>query len=205
MKQTSNVVKLAGLVLAGGRSSRMQQDKASLIFQKTTLIDRALHQLQQLPVAGLFVSGHYPNYPYILDLWPNSGPAAAILSAAGTLDAQLFTHVLVIPIDMPLLSSAILTYLLHSMQNDNLIEAVFIEAYPLPCCIKISALNKIFACYQDNPAIALKTLLTEHLNYQTLSAEAIDTKSLLNINTPQELKQLRDTYETQNSTYTHHL
>jgi molybdopterin-guanine dinucleotide biosynthesis protein A len=196
-------MKFAGLVLAGGRSSRMKEDKAFVVFQKKTFIERAFHQLQELNISAVFVSGQYSNFSCIVDLWPNAGPAAAILSAAQQLSDLQFTHLLVAPIDMPLLSHAILTYLIDNTKNNT--DAVFIKNNPLPCCIKISALNNVLPYYEKKPMIAIKQLLTQYLNYQELSEEEINKEFLLNINTPQELKYLRDSHETKNNPRNHHL
>ncbi len=45
-----------GLILAGGRSSRMGQDKALLTYNNQTLLSHMHHLLQQLPLADCFIS-----------------------------------------------------------------------------------------------------------------------------------------------------
>lgn len=188
---------IGGLVLAGGQSSRMKEDKALLSFRQKTLIHHAFQKLKQLPLSSIFVSGNYPSYPCLLDVWPRSGPAAGILSAAKQLSNQEITHLLIIPLDMPLLSEKVFSLLMENIKYP--IESVFIEDFPLPCCVSISSINKISAYYQAQPNISIKRLLTEYLQYKILSKKDINEAEFLNVNTPEEFHYLRAHYETENS------
>ena len=72
---------IAGLVLAGGRSSRMGRDKALLRVGGETLAQRQTRLLQRLGIREVFLSR-----PAVDAAPPGSGPPAAVLPDAAPLD-----------------------------------------------------------------------------------------------------------------------
>src|SRR5699024_8749210 len=90
-----------GLVLAGGKSSRMGRDKAGLIWADgQRFLDRAIDLLEQAGCARVIVSGERPGYDCVPDRWPDQGPLGGIASvlAAGL---ELNGPLLIVPVDMP--------------------------------------------------------------------------------------------------------
>ena len=106
----------AGFVLAGGQSSRMGQDKALVPFAGQPLI---VHALGILSAAGLKVSiagarsGLASFAPVVEDLASQTGlgPLAGICSALASVDDVAYRYF--IPVDLPLLPSSLIAYLLH--------------------------------------------------------------------------------------------
>jgi molybdenum cofactor guanylyltransferase len=107
----------AGIVLAGGQSSRMGQDKALLQFAGRPLI---VHALSLLRNAGLSASiaGARPSArsslaafaPVVEDPHPDLGPLAGICAALASTSAS---HAVFLPVDLPFLPSSLLVFLLH--------------------------------------------------------------------------------------------
>lgn len=96
-----------GIVLAGGRSTRMGRgrDKALLPWQGRPLIERQIAVLRAAGADPVHVSGNRPAYDGIPDAIPGAGPLSGLASVAAICpDAEL----LVIPVDMPRLSAALL-------------------------------------------------------------------------------------------------
>jgi len=100
-----------GVVLAGGRSSRMGQDKALLPLRPggPTLLDHALDKLSPL-VDELLVVGHPLDHghvgPFVIpDDQPGLGPLGGLLTAM-----RYATHdrLLVLAVDMPKVDEALL-------------------------------------------------------------------------------------------------
>ncbi len=104
-----------GFVLAGGQSSRMGHDKALVPFAGQPLI---VHALGILSAAGLKVSiagarsGLASFAPVVEDLASQTGlgPLAGICSA---LASSTTSRSVFIPVDLPLLPSSLIAYLLH--------------------------------------------------------------------------------------------
>lgn len=103
---------IIGVVLAGGRSTRFGRDKAMLSWQGKPLIERQIEALRAAGVDAVRVSGDRPAYGGIPDAVPGKGPLAGLARiAAACPDDDL----LVIPVDMPLLSPALLCRLRTEM------------------------------------------------------------------------------------------
>ncbi len=110
-----SVAPLFGLVLAGGRSTRMKRDKAALAYQGATQLERAW-QLLEPWTAQRFISVRADQsgdtlrarYPQIRDTLPDAGPAAGILAA---FDAHPGAAWLVLACDLPFLGRETLAHL----------------------------------------------------------------------------------------------
>jgi len=106
---------LHGLVLAGGRSTRMKRDKAALAYHGEAQLEHAWRLLAP-HVAQRFVSvradqQHDPlraGYPQITDSIADAGPAAGILAA---FEAQPDAAWLVLACDLPHLDARTLAHL----------------------------------------------------------------------------------------------
>ena len=75
-------MKIAGIVLAGGQSSRMGQDKAKLTIEDHTLLSRAVNLLQAAGFEDCYVSGNYQGFNCIVDTQSELGPIAGIAACA---------------------------------------------------------------------------------------------------------------------------
>lgn len=125
-----------GLVLAGGKSSRMGQDKACLQWDGMTLLERQFSLLEKaLGQNRVFVSGTRRGYPSIPDEMPNRGPLEGIRSAFQTLSVTCKNEwsVLVVPVDMPLLREADLVDL-FSCRGDG--DVITFQGHTLPALIR---------------------------------------------------------------------
>lgn len=99
---------LAGFVLAGGRSTRMGQDKALLPLGGIPLVQRAVTKLHTL-TSRVFILGARPELapfaPLVSDLRESCGPLGGLEAA---LSCTPCDWTLVLPVDMPFLPSALL-------------------------------------------------------------------------------------------------
>lgn len=105
---------VVGLVLMGGKSTRMGTDKAFIDWNGLPLFQQAINQLKPL-VSSVFLSvnneqfgelGH--EYACIIDEHPDKGPLGGIISALEYLKKDL----LVVAVDMPEISHKTLQKLL---------------------------------------------------------------------------------------------
>jgi molybdopterin-guanine dinucleotide biosynthesis protein A len=104
----------AGFVLAGGRSSRMGADKALLPLSGKPLIAHALAILHQAGLPASIAGARSPLSafaPVIPDSNPDQGPLGGICAALASTSARWAVF---LPVDLPLLPAALVTYLLHS-------------------------------------------------------------------------------------------
>lgn len=130
---------LIGVILAGGKSSRMGTDKALLKIRGITLLESSAKRLQNAGCHSIFLSGHARYIwrgPIIPDLTPHHGPVLGIISAILSLAPQYTNGACIVftPIDMPCLESNLLT---QAIQYSNL-NGCRITHSPLPLVLKIN-------------------------------------------------------------------
>lgn len=131
---------LCGLVLAGGRSSRMQRDKAALDFGSGTQLERAF-ALVAPRVAEAFVSVRADQrdeplrarFPQVVDGDRGAGPVAGILAAQRLKPECAW---LVLACDLPLLDGATLDELVAQRDPARLATAYQSahDGLPEPLC-----------------------------------------------------------------------
>jgi molybdopterin-guanine dinucleotide biosynthesis protein A len=179
-----------GLVLAGGRSTRMRSDKAALTYQGQTQLERAMGLLGALlPRAFVSVRADQAADPLrarferIVDRRENIGPIAGVLAAQA---AHPHAAWLVLACDLPLLDRASLEYLLGARDPERLATAYRSshDGLPEPLC----------AIYEPASAAALTAHLAAGRNCPRKFLLSADVKlvdepnprALDNINTPEE-------------------
>lgn len=138
------MIPLEIFVLAGGKSSRMGQDKGLVSFRGQPMISYVLSAVSELS-ADIRIITSNPDYSrfgcYLLsDLIPDIGPAGGVYTALKHADAEL---VLVVGCDMPLLSAKVFRELLNcSGTADIVVAGKDGRLEPLLAVYRRSCLNK---------------------------------------------------------------
>lgn len=97
-------MRFSAVILAGGRSSRMQRDKAFLSCRGTTLLARQVALVRELAPAEILISGRVDadygvlGLPVLLDRFTDLGPLAGVERALGEAHSPLL---LVLAVDLP--------------------------------------------------------------------------------------------------------
>jgi molybdopterin-guanine dinucleotide biosynthesis protein A len=103
---------VTGFVLAGGKSSRMGQDKAFMQLGGRTLLAHALERAQAA-TGNAWIVGSTEKFaafgPVVEDVYPRRGPLAGIQAALAGTRTELN---LIMAVDMPFLQLDFLTYLI---------------------------------------------------------------------------------------------
>lgn len=110
-----------GIILAGGKSRRMGQDKSTMLFKGQSLLQNMVSTLSQTQVSRVVINSNSSigeqtdqtliKYTYIEDIIPDKGPLSGIHSALVNFpDANL----LVVPVDIPLMTSSSLNTLIST-------------------------------------------------------------------------------------------
>ncbi len=137
---------VAGLLLAGGQSSRMGQNKALLSWQGKPLFRHMLQLMSDAGLSQLELSGTLTEAS-IPDRYPEQGPLGGIDAcvAAGKAGKGL----LIVPVDMPLLRPVILQKLIMTGVNSG--RACYYENSSLPLYIPVDndLENALEACFSS--------------------------------------------------------
>ncbi len=107
----------AGFVLAGGRSSRMGEDKALVRLGGQPLVVHALGILRAAGLTASLAGGSSALAalaPLVQDSQPGLGPLAGICAALASTSARLAVF---LPIDLPLMPVSLIAFLLDHARN----------------------------------------------------------------------------------------
>ncbi len=166
---------IVGVVLAGGLSSRMGNDKAMLSIDGRSLLQHQVDLLMPL-CAKVLVSGDYPGFECVPDAVDRCGPLGGIYSVAlHCPDSAL----LVISVDMLRITDLQLVRLMRCLNASHFTNQPLPAFFPDSTDV-VAAIQHIFA--EPELGFSLRRL------QQNLSSVSIYEASFepLNINTPTE-------------------
>ena len=128
-------IQLSGFVLAGGKSTRMGQDKAAVTLNGLTLLEHALASLRQV-CRDVAVLGKQELYgalgPVYEDIFPGCGPLSGIHAALSNSKTQFN---LIIAVDTPFLAPEFLSYLAdRAIESGAIVTTPEIDDYTQPLC-----------------------------------------------------------------------
>ncbi len=130
---------LIGLVLAGGQSRRMGQDKALMRYQGRTLIDNASLLLQAASCDKVLISRNTPGF--LNDKIEDAGPLSGVHAVLDAL-SQSDNHngnpceLLVLPVDMPQMTPELLRILVSRGREAE--KACYVEKRFLPFYLPVT-------------------------------------------------------------------
>ncbi len=104
----------SAILLAGGKSSRMGTDKASLPFGDGTMLERQAAKLIRIGIGDVMISGGktaVEETRRVADVYPGRGPLGGLHAC---LLAARFPDCLVLSVDMPLVPEKVLLALLEA-------------------------------------------------------------------------------------------
>jgi len=185
---------VAGVVLAGGRASRMGgRDKAFAAVEGEPIAVRAVRIFRSL-FAQVLVSTNRPerfaglDVQTVADQFPGCGPLAGIHAA---LLASRYPHVFVAACDMPGLDPDVIRFLLRRVGSaDAVVPCWDGDVEPLHAVYAVAALREIEAhlrAGQNAVRDVLRRLRVDYVSEAEMRAVRGAARSLTNVNTPEEL------------------
>lgn len=181
---------LCGLVLAGGRSSRMGRPKEQLVLPDgRTMLRAAVDALRRLTPVVFVISGTSPSEDLGCD-WicdrAGLGPLKGIWTAV---EQQLAEVYLVTACDMPLVDSAMLLRLVGAGRTACFEGGDGRVYQPLPARINAADANVMQTVLSEDAEASIIAFL-ERARACTLPVSAAEHAKLRNINTPEEYRGL---------------
>jgi molybdopterin-guanine dinucleotide biosynthesis protein A len=172
-----------GVVLNGGKSTRMGQDKAQLTMSGQSLLEHAKKKLQACSLDAVVESGSLEG---IQDVFHSKGPVGGIYSVIDSLSLQCGDILLVTPNDMPALKERTMNMLLQTC-IDRKQSCIFSRFY-LPVAIYLDERHLAFAsAIKEKKGLPLRELLrVSPLVQLDESSVNVESSEFININTPQD-------------------
>lgn len=193
---------ITGVILAGGKSSRMGVNKSFLKLGNQTIIERIVYLMRSIFTEVMVITNtpdeyKFLNLPLYEDLYKCKGPLAGIHSA---LTHSQTEKVFVLSCDVPLMSKEIIEYIIEYKSDKSI---VFCEAagyhQPLVGVYSKKILSKIEKFISNNEM----TDKSFHQFLKIVDAEIIHPEKLsfyndeifFNVNRPEDYEHLKLKYE----------
>lgn len=179
---------VALFVLAGGRSSRMGQDKGLVPLQGRPMVAHLLAALAPLALPTMLVA-HHPAYadfglPVLPDMLPGQGPMGGLYTA---LHHSEKPWVLLLSCDTPFLSPEAVASLLDRRRQDTDLLVSSREGFvnPLMGLYRRTLLPEVQACLQQG-YLSPRNWIASRPHLQ-VPMDRFPARAFLNLNTPQDL------------------
>lgn len=184
------MIMISAFVLAGGKSTRMGVDKASLWLDSKTLLEIAIEKARCLTAEARVVGPQKKFGPQAIeDIFPERGPLGGIHAALQSSTSELN---LILAVDMPFIETGFLEYLLReaarspaavtvprSAQGWQPLCAVYRQSFHKPAeRALLAGQNKIDALF---PHLQIRVVEEEEITRAGFAAKMFD-----NLNTPQD-------------------
>jgi len=183
---------ITAIVLAGGKSSRMGTDKGFIDLNGRSFMARIVETVEPFVNKIIIVSSD-PNYDVfnkkrVVDIIPDSGPLAGIFSGLFYSESEVN---LVLSCDVPLINDVVLNALIEGYDAESDVTQLQSNERTMPL-IALYKKQCMHPCLE-----ALKkgerrlTKVVEQLKTKTIALESSLTPLVRNINTVDELKEIR--------------
>ncbi len=190
---------LNGLILIGGKSSRMGEDKGKIVYHKIAQQYHIYHVLATLCHKVYFSCNKSQiveldsNYNYIPDNYDNIGPLGGLLSAFEYDSTKAW---LVLACDMPYVNKQHIQYLIGHRDTQKLATTY----------ISNNRIEPLFTIWESQSYQYLKeALITENYSLRhilkkgdTALISIKDKESIINVNTPEEKDNALDSLKNKN-------
>lgn len=178
--KSKEIVPWLGVVLAGGKSSRMGCDKAELKLDQQTLLQRAQTLLLRAGAVDVITLRH----DHVTDVYPNCGPLGGIHAAIHHAPQRAM---LIIPVDLPLLAVEDIQQLLEAGASNNSISHFNKQFIPLFIPRPDELLEPLTERLEKGGQLSLRSFFESYPAREIVPRHA---KVLLNANTPEEWQEI---------------
>lgn len=116
---------IAGMVLAGGKSTRMKRNKALLNVEGVSFVERIVKTLGQR-FSRISISANRPDeyafleYPIVPDVFEDSGPLAGIHSV---MKSERTEYLFVVTCDIPFINTDVIDTIIDKRESDKILIA----------------------------------------------------------------------------------
>jgi molybdopterin-guanine dinucleotide biosynthesis protein A len=176
-----------GIILAGGKSSRMGTDKAVLPIAGKPLIRHIADNLAEVCTTLTLVVSNVSNNPYYThfgntiryaeDTYPGSGPLAGIHAGLVSIPSGFG---FVMACDMPYFSMDLFQTMLESLHED--VDAILCKKQPFHALYHTRIAAKAETCLRQNQ-LKLNAFIE---SLHTVYVPTMDEKCFVNLNSPAE-------------------
>jgi molybdopterin-guanine dinucleotide biosynthesis protein A len=178
------------LILAGGDSSRMGQDKAGLLLDGTSLLQRATLSMQQV-FPKVIVSVRQPRaevaLPQVCDAEPDGGPLAGLVAGLAQVESS---WMFALACDMPFIQPAVIERMAE-LRGEHQAEVPLIGGHPQPLFAfyakaALDIMREMQAAGEKRVRAVLQRLDVRYVEEAELRDYDPQFRSFVDLDTPQD-------------------
>ncbi|MFD2565690.1 molybdenum cofactor guanylyltransferase [Aquimarina rubra] len=177
---------ITGIILAGGKSSRMGQDKGLKLHNGKPFITHIIRAIEAVTnkIMIITASADYEvfGYPCIPDIIPDQGPVGGIYTGLNHTET---TQNLILSCDVPFVTAMVLNNLITEYESDY--DVITYKDIPLITLYNKSVMSTFFESIEKKRLSLRKTLST--LKVKSIPIEKSIAPFVKNINTHQQYKE----------------
>jgi molybdopterin-guanine dinucleotide biosynthesis protein A len=184
---------IEGFILIGGASSRMGTDKARLLVEGQTFVQRIAGELGQVAHSVTLVGNNSNDFPLNLpsspDVYKSWGALGGVHAAMSQCRAE---WALVVACDLPFVTASLFALLARSRDDFEAVAPIQSDGRPQPLC----AVYRVAPCLtmaetlinsgERRPIALLQSVRTRWISFAELEELGGADKFFDNINTPQD-------------------
>lgn len=142
-----------GVILSGGKSSRMGANKSLLTIKNKTTIEWIAAELKACTDKVALIANEQERYEFLhletySDRYTDKGPLAGLESALHNIDADIFV---IAACDMPFVNGQVYNYLLEQIKGYDAVVPIYNQQiHPLAAVYRKSVLSKIKQQLEEN-------------------------------------------------------
>lgn len=183
---------ITGYILAGGKSSRMGEDKGFVSIDNEMFIQKIVYSLKPLVDKIVIISSNTQYNEFceerIKDLIPNKGPVGGIATALTNSKTE---KNIILSVDIPLITTEVLKWLIDNHKQFD-ISQVCHQNKEMPLIAMYNkSLKEVFIQNLHNNTLKLMSVV-HSVNYQNLEIPESWATCIQNINTKEDLGKMLD-------------
>lgn len=188
-----------GIILAGGKNSRMGRNKAFIQIRGIRIIDNTIDIFKRIFKEVIIVTNNPEDYEYtklrlVKDKIPDKGSLGGLYSG---IEAAKYKKCFVVACDMPYISEELIRYIISLEGYDIVVPKVSGRLEPLFASYTKSCSDCMREQLENNNlkiTYSFSKFKVKELNEEKISIYDKKFLSFININTPQELEKILKGY-----------
>jgi molybdopterin-guanine dinucleotide biosynthesis protein A len=184
----NNARDISVLILAGGQSSRMGENKAFMEFRGKSFVKNIIDAV--LPISNkIWISGNHDNldsfgFPVIRDEIPGKGPVSALSSSFKKINSN---EILVLSCDIPQIKTEDISFLLDQIGDEDLTMYTYMNRkMPLVGVYQKTSFSPVYNALKYNNLRLFDVINALSVNEVEFGGD----QGLLNINTKKDLEKI---------------
>ena len=183
---------ISAVLLAGGKSRRMGEDKPTVLFQDMPLWEIQLDLLRKLQPDELFISAQSDppwrpaDVQFVADEQPSRGPLSGIAATLSQITAE---HLLVFAIDMPFMTENYLRGLCQRITSDRGVVPIIKNRFEPLAAIYPRVAGLDFTAALSGSDFSLQSLVTKLITsgkMQSVQVSEQERSLFQNLNEPRD-------------------